>query len=265
MDYFEAILTDYLNEYPLQKKPKRKYNYSKFRDYRKMALKNKESGVVSRIIDSNIIKKNIAFLDIENDIFMIQENRHERFLGTSNKVPNSAEKEALRYEEDCDDIVCIYNEDLYESYYDVFGITKTYCMWFKVHNTNQFFKIDFDNKGFDSLKLYGKTKEYKFKNIYKVLSFLSEEEVANIMSAVLRTENHYINILENDTPILSKKEKQILAVIDDAKREKRKKDQNFSYVRSRAKSALKKMQENPEEDEFFSSKKDIVGKDYRWR
>lgn len=217
MDYFEAILTDYLNEYPLQKKPKRKYNYHKFKDYRKMALKNKESGVVSRIIDSKIIKKNITFPDIENDIFMIEENRNERFLGTSNKMPNSAEKEALKYEEDCDDIVCIYNEDLYEAYYDVFGITKTYRMWFKVHNTNQFFKIDFDDKGFSSLKLYGKTKEYKFKNIYKVLGFLSEEGVTDIISAVLRTENHYINILENDTPILTKKEKQILAVIDNAK------------------------------------------------
>lgn len=266
MDYFEAILQDYLGEYPLKEKPKRKYNYSKFKDYRKMALKNKESGAVLRIIDSNIIKKNIAFSDIENDIFMIQENRHERFLGISSKVPNSAEKEILKYEEDCDDIVCIYNNDLYESYYDVFGITKTYHMWFKAHNTNQFFKIDFDDKGFGSLKLYGKTKEYKFKNIYKVLSFLSEEEVTDIISAVLRIENHYINIIENDTPILTKKEKQILAVIDDAKREKRKKDQNFSYVRSRAKAALKKIQDNPEEDEFFSNKKDIIGKDYsRWR
>lgn len=265
MDYFEAILQDYLGEYPLKEKPKRKYNYNKFKDYRKMALKNKELGVVSRIVDSNTIKKNITFPDIENDIFMIQENRHERFLGTSNKVPNSAEKEALKYEEDFDDIVCIYNEDLYETYYDVFGITKTYRMWFKVHNTNQFFKIDFSDKGFDSLKLYGKTKGYKFKNIYTVLGFLSEEEVDDIINAILRTENHYINILENNTPILSKKEKQILAVIDNAKREKHKKDQNFSYNRSRAKAALKKIQDNPEEDELFSSKKDIVGKDYIWR
>lgn len=266
MDYFEAILQDYLGEYPLKEKPKRKYNYNKFKDYRKMALKNKESGVVSRIMDSNTIKKNIAFIDIENDIFMIQENRHERFLGTSNKVPNSAEKEALKYDEDFDDIVCIYNEDLYESYYDVFGITKTYRMWFKVHNTNQFFKIDFDDKGFSYLKLYGKSKEYKFKNIYTVLGFLSKEEVDDIINAILRTENHYINILENDTPILSKKEKQILAVIDNAKREKHKRDQNFSYIRSRAKEALKKIQDNPEEDEFFSNKKDIIGKDYsRWR
>lgn len=266
MDYFEAILTDYLNDYPLREKSKRKYNYNKFKDYRKMTLKNKESGVVSRIIDSNTIKKNITFSDIENDIFMIQENRYEIFLGTCNKVPNSAEKEILKDEENCGDIVCIYNNDLYESYYDVFGITKTYRMWFKVHNTNQFFKIDFDDKGFSSLKLYGKSKGYKFKNIYKVLGFLSEEEVADIINAILRTENHYINILENETPILTKKEKQILAVIDDAKRETRKKDQNFSYVRSRAKAALKKIQYNPEEDEFFSNKKDIIGKDYiRWR
>lgn len=265
MDYFEAILQDYLGEYPLKDKPKRKYNYNKFKDYRKMTLKNKESGVVSRIIDSNTIKKNITFSDIENDIFMIQENRYEIFLGTCNKVPNSAEKEILKDEENYDDIVCIYNDDLYESYYDVFGITKTYRMWFKVHNTNRFFKIDFSDKGFSSLKLYGKTKEYKFKNIYTVLGFLSEEKVADIISAVLKTENRYINIFKNDTPILTKKEKQILAVIDNAKREKHKKDQNFSYNRSRVKEALKKIQYNPEEDQLFSNKKDIVGKDYIWR
>lgn len=262
MDYFEAILTDYLDNYPLKEKPKRRYNYNKFKDYRKMALRNKESGVVSRIVGSNIGKSDITFEDIKYDMFTIEEVEHERFLGICNKMPNNAEKEALVYEENCDDIRFSYIFD--EECYWVYAVTKTYRLWFRVYSTNQFFIIDLD-EDLGSLKLKGGMKDYKLKNIYKVLDVLPEEKVDNIVKAVIREENYYNNILENHTPILTKKERQTMAVIEDAKREKHKKDQNFSYVRSRVKQALKKIQYNPEEDELFSSKKDIVGKDYIWR
>lgn len=263
MDYLEAILTDYLTNYPSQEKSKRKYSYNKFRDYRKMALRNKESGAVSRIVGSNTGKSDITFEDIKYDIFTIEEVESERFLGTCNKMPNSAEKETLIYEEGCDDVRFSYIFD--EECYWAYAITKTYRLWFRVYGTNQFFIIDLD-EDLSPLKLNGRMKDYKLKNIYKVLSFLPEKRVDDIIKEVIRNENYFNNILDNHTPILSKKEKQILAVIDDAKREKRKKDQNFSYVRSRAKAALKKIQYNPEEDEFFSNKKDIIGKDYiRWR
>ena len=266
MDYFEAILTDYLNEYPLKDKPKRKYNYDKFKDYRKMALKNKESGVISRIEGSNMGKNNITFDDIKYDMFTVEEFECERFLGTCNKIPNSAEKEILMCEECCDDIKIHYIDDPNGAYYCAYTITKKYRLWFRIYNSSDFFIIDMDDEDLSPLKLNGRMKNYKLKNVYKVLSFLPEKRVDDIIKEVIRNENYFNNILDNHTPILSKKEKQILAVIDDAKREKRKKDQNFSYVRSRAKSALKKIQYNPEEDELFSNKKDIIGKDYsRWR
>lgn len=266
MDYFEAILQDYLGEYPLKEKTKRKYNYNKFKDYRKIALRNKESGVVSRIMGSNMGKNNITFDDIKYDMFTVEEFECERFLGTCNKMPNSAEKEILMCEECCDDIKIHYIDDPNGAFYCAYAITKKYRLWFRIYNSSDFFIIDVDDEDLSPLKLNGRMKDYKLKNIYKVLSFLPEKRVDDIIKEVIRNENYFNNILDNHTPILSKKEKQILAVIDDAKREKRKKNQNFSYVRSRAKAALKKIQYTPEEDEFFSNKKDIIGKDYiRWR
>lgn len=264
MDYFEAILQDYLESYPSKEKLKRKYDYSKFRDYRKMALKNKESGVVSRIEGSNMGKNNITFDDIKYDMFTVEEFECERFLGSCNKMPNSAEKETLMHDENCDDIRFSYIFD--DECYWAYAITKTYRLWFKIYNSSDFFIIDVDDEDLSPLKLNGRMKDYKLKNIYKALSFLPEKRVDDIIKEVIRNENYFNNILDNHTRVLTKKELQIMAVIDNAKREKHKRDQNFSYTRTRVKQALKKIQENPEEDEFFSNKKDIIGKDYsRWR